>query len=74
MSIIQNYPDELDYVNAMLHPLAPKVGSFMEAFLTACLRADSAYYPYLRPLLLKVMDEHPANPERLEMERKDRGA
>ena len=73
MPIIQDFPDELDYVNAKLHPMAPKVGRFLELFLNSCYRADSNYYPLLQPLVRRLMEEHPADSERLEMERHDRG-
>ena len=70
---IQFYPDELDYVNAKLHPMAPKTGSFLTSFLQACLAADSENYELLRPALRQIMLKHPASPERLEMERRDSG-
>lgn len=69
--IIQNYPKELNYCNAILHPLAPQVGSFLEVFCYACLRADSANYEILRPALLIMMDKYPADPERLRAEESD---
>lgn len=70
---IQGYPDELDYVNARLHPTA-ECGSFLEAFCRAALSADSENYELLRPTLLILMERYPADPQRLAMERHDRGA
>lgn len=71
---IQFFPDELDYANAILHPLAPQSGSFLEHFTRACLAADSENYLLLRPALLVLMEKYPADAERLAMERHDRGA
>lgn len=70
---IQFYPDELDYVNAQLHP-AQKCGHFLESFFQSCLRADAENYQLLRPILREFMAKYPASPERLEAERRDRGA
>lgn len=70
---IQFYPDELDYVNAKLAPTAPKSGSFLEAFLHACVAADSQNYELLRPALKIIMEKYPAEPGRLAMEHLDRG-
>lgn len=74
--IIQFYPDELDYVNATLHPSlrAPDDKSFLGTFCQACLRADDDNYELLRPALLALMEKYPVGAERLEMERRDRGA
>jgi len=69
MPIIQEFPAELDYCNAKLHPLASKVGSFLELFLHACLRADSGNYSLLRPILIHYMEYYPADQARLEAER-----
>lgn len=73
--IIQQYPDELDYVNARLHPLeVPEDDkSFLATFCMACLRADGLSYELLRPALQEFMVRFPANPDRLDMERRDRG-
>lgn len=74
MAIIQCDTDALDYVNAKLHPLAPRPGRFLELFLHCCLRADDQNYEILRPALQYFMEKYPADPKRLEMERMDRGA
>jgi hypothetical protein len=73
--IIQFYPDELDYVNATLHPSirAADDKSFLGTFCLACLRADDENYELLRPVLAVLMGKYPADPERLAMERHDRG-
>jgi hypothetical protein len=71
---IQFFPDELDYVNAVLHPIEDKCGSFLELFCHACLAADSENYLLIRPALLVLMGKYPARPERLAVERHDRGA
>jgi hypothetical protein len=73
MAIIQSYPEELDYVNACMHPTAAH-GSFLDAFLQACISADSENYELLRPVLRALIVKYPAPPERLEGERRDRGA
>jgi len=70
---IQGYPDEVNYVNAVLHPEAKKCGSFMDYFLHACLHADWENYELLRPVLRKIMEKYPADPERLAMEEHDTG-
>ena len=72
---IQAYPDELDYVNAKLHP-ASKImpGTFLSNFLRACLAADGENYELLRPAVAVFMEKYPAEQERLRMERHDRGA
>lgn len=69
--IIQQYPKELNYCNAILHPLAPKVGSFLELFCHACLRADSENYELLRPALLIMKEKYPADAIRGKMEAMD---
>jgi hypothetical protein len=69
---IQFYPDELDYVNAQLHPLV-KCGAFLECFFQSCLRADDENYELLRPILKEFILKYPANEERLAMERLERG-
>lgn len=69
---IQFYLNELDYVNAQLHP-AQKCGHFLESFFQSCLRADAENYQLLRPILREFMAKYPASPERLEAERRDRG-
>ncbi len=70
-----NYPDELDYINAQLHPLMRHKGdqSFPATFLHACLRADADNYEILRPALAALMQKYPANRTRLWMERHERG-
>lgn len=73
MTIIQEHPEELDWANAILHPLAPKCGSFLEVFCKAMIAADSENYPLLRPAILVLMKKYPADPERLDMERRDNG-
>jgi hypothetical protein len=71
---IQSYPDELDYVNARLHPLSQTDDhSFLGTFCQAALRADELNYEIIRPALLELMKKYPANPDRLRMERHDRG-
>jgi len=70
--IIQHYPDELDYVNAILAPAGPKAGSFLSAFCQACAAADWENYELLRPILAKLIEKYPADPERLKAERRDR--
>lgn len=71
--MIQFHPDELNYVNAKLHPLAGRCGSFLRAFLVACLRADSYNYEIIRPALLKIMQKYPPDPLRIAMEQHDNG-
>lgn len=73
--IIQSYPDELDYVNAQLHPLMRSKDdqSFLGTFCLACLRADGSNYQLLRPVLHVLMEKYPADRERLRMERDDSG-
>lgn len=70
---IQIYPDELNYCNAKLHPLAPKCGSFLDAFLRACIAADAENYTLLRPVLHAIMLKYPADEARLRMEERDSG-
>jgi hypothetical protein len=72
--IIQNYLDEFDYVNATLQQKGHEDKSFLGTFCKACLRADEGNYEILRPALMILMMKYPANPERLRMERVDRGA
>jgi hypothetical protein len=73
--IIQHYPDELDYVNAQLHPLVRREDdkSFLAHFLRSCLAADSLNYEIIRPALHELMVKYPPDPERWAMERHDRG-
>lgn len=71
---IHGYPEELDYVNAVLHPSEPKCGSFLELFCKTCLAADSYNYELMRRPLSVLMAKYPAPPERMAMERHDRGA
>jgi hypothetical protein len=71
--IIQQFPDELNYCNAILHPLAPRPGSFLELFCHAAMRADSDNYSLMRPLLLIMMTKYPADSVRLAQEKQDSG-
>jgi hypothetical protein len=73
--IIQGYPDELDYVNAQLHPLirGKDDKSFLGFFCLACLAADAENYEEMRRVLIVMMAKYPANRERLRMERIDSG-
>lgn len=73
MSIIQEHPGLLDYVNAKLYPEAIERGSFLGCFLTACLLADSENFELLKPVLEKLAVKYPADPDRLEAQRRDRG-
>jgi hypothetical protein len=68
MGAIQEFPDELDWVNAKLadHP-----GSFVELFCRCALAADGTNYPLMRPLVATMMAKYPANELRLLMERHD---
>lgn len=70
---IQNYPDELDYVNVELENRALDDKSFVGTFCLACLRADDDNYELLRPTLFFMMHKYPADPGRLQAERHDRG-
>ncbi|MGH9747258.1 MAG: hypothetical protein ACRD59_14270 [Candidatus Acidiferrales bacterium] len=70
---IQFYPEELDYVNAMLHSRGPEDKSFLGTFCDACLRADAENYILIRPALRQLMQKYPADPEHLRMERIDSG-
>jgi hypothetical protein len=71
MSVIQEHPAELNYVNAWIGPLAQRPGNFLSTFLEACLRADDENYEILRPALLILMDKYPAPVERLAAEVRD---
>lgn len=70
---IQGYPEEACYVFAILHPNAPKVGSFLMAFCEACQRADGQNYEILRPALQVFMQKYPCDIQRRAMEREDDG-
>jgi hypothetical protein len=72
---IQNYPDELDYVNAQLHPQVRDRDdkSFLGTFCLACLRADDENYELLRLPLGFFMKKYPPRLDRLRMENHDRG-
>lgn len=59
MSVIQFYPDELDYVNAKMKTRPSGDSSFLGLFLMACLRADEENYELLRPFLAKLMEKYP---------------
>lgn len=71
--IINQYPDELDYVNAQLHLRHSDDKSFVGTFCLACLRADGDNYEILRSPLRVLMNKYPADPKRLAMERIDSG-
>jgi hypothetical protein len=73
MAVIQEYPDELDYVNALLRQAGVQK-SFMVGFCNACLRADGFNYEIVRPALHLLMQKCPATAEMIERERRDRGA
>jgi hypothetical protein len=72
VAIIQNYPDELDWVNAMMRTREGSF-SFLWAFCSAALHADGENYEILRPALLFFRDKYPAPAELLEAEARDRG-
>jgi len=72
MATIQEYPDELDYVNAKLR-VSDRLESFLTAFLYACLRADGENYELIRPALLALRGKYPAHPALLAAEHRDRG-
>lgn len=65
---IQFYPAELDYVNVK----ARRAGSFLSAFLMACISADAENYELLRPVLLTLMQKYPADPDEIAAEREKR--
>jgi hypothetical protein len=64
---IQNYPDELNYVNAKLSELNDDE-SFLGRFLWACLHADPENYFVLRAPLNFFMGKYPADVKRLAAE------
>jgi hypothetical protein len=68
---IQGYPDELNYINAILHPEAPQVGSFFKTFCQACLAADAENYEIIRPVLRVMMTKYPCDIQRLAAEERD---
>lgn len=70
---IQQFPEELDWVNATLHPLSSKPGSFVTAFCQAALAADESNYTILRPAVRILMEKYPPDEFRLLMERHDSG-
>ncbi len=72
---IQNYPDELDYVNAKLSEVArgSNPNGFLETFFMACLCADNYNYELLRPALRILIAKYPPRMDRLRMENQDRG-
>ena len=72
--LIQNYPWELDYVNAKLHSRDVNDQSFLGTFLLACLRADAENYELLRQTLFLMMLKYPSDHESMRAERRDRGA
>jgi hypothetical protein len=72
--ILQQYPDELHYVNAKLNPLGTRCGSFLELLLYACMRADADNYEPLRPALHYFMAKYPADERMLEAEKRDMGS
>ena len=67
---IQHYRNELDYVNAQLHPSIRSAddASFLGTFCLACLRADGENYAILRSALRIFMLKYPAPLERLRSE------
>jgi hypothetical protein len=67
---IQEFPDELDWVNAQL---AAKCGSFLEHFCKAALAADGFNYQAMRAGVLILKNKYPADEFRLLMERHDNG-
>ena len=70
--IIQQYPHELDYVNVkLLRRPKSETDSFLGGFLMCCLRADAENYELLRPVLHKLMEKYPADPDDLESEREE---
>lgn len=71
---IQLFPDELDWVNVQLSTREKDDKSFLGTFCLACLRADHENYALMRPTLQVLIKKYPADPGRLEMERRDRGA
>jgi hypothetical protein len=71
---IQNYPIELDYVNAKLHSREMDDQSFLGTFLQACLRADAENYELLRQTLFLMMFKYPSDRESIQRERHARGA
>ena len=66
---IQSYPKELNYCQAILHPKAPKVGSFLMTFCQACAFADAQNYELLRPVLKVLMEKYPCDIQLRAMER-----
>jgi hypothetical protein len=71
-TIIQDHPDELDWVNAWLRDRGDDDRSFLGTFCLACLRADAANYSLLRLPLAVLMHKYPARRKALEAERRDR--
>jgi hypothetical protein len=65
---IQEYPDELNYVNAKISERRDMTTSFVHAFAQACLRADDENYTKIRPALHFFMQKYPAEPKRLAAE------
>jgi len=72
MPIIQEFPDELDYVNAKLHPLSPASGSYLLWLCYTALASDANNYPLIQPAIRSAMVKYPADPDRLAAERRDR--
>jgi hypothetical protein len=68
---IQNYPKELDMVNAMLR-VREGSNSFMEYFLKACLHADDENYELLRYVLRILSKKFPVSMADLLAEERDR--
>jgi hypothetical protein len=66
---MHHYPEESTYILAILHPKAPKVGSFLMAFCEACVRADIENYELLRPALKVLMKKYPCDIQRQAVER-----
>ena len=68
MSVIQHYPEELDWANAHLAD-NPMAGSFLNAFCEAMLRADGWSYQIMRTCVQSMMRRFPAPPARLTAEK-----
>jgi hypothetical protein len=65
--MIQDYPEDLDLVNAMLKP-RKGANSFLEHFLEACLHADSENYEIMRPMLMFLVAKYPPSAKDLSAE------
>lgn len=56
---LNQYSDDLDYVNKKLEEAHEGSQSFLVAFLNACIRADGENYELLRPVLHHFMRKYP---------------